>query len=307
MLWNLFKFEPKPYNEDFLHTEDGHHIYYRQFGNPQGIPVLSFHGGPGGKSRPKYAKLFNKKKYRFIQFDQRGCGLSVADDIWHNNTTDYLLDDAKKILEKLQIQKKIIVHGASWGSTMALLFAEKYPELVQKIIVSSVFLARKYDTDWVNYESERFYPDLWDEMRQNVNNNNVYDTYHRMLFSDDVKINEKAMIYLGSYEYMLGQLAPKFIPQTEINENIILSRRIGFKYDEDEYYIKDNQIIVNADKIKHIPTLIVHNRLDFCCPIKQAWDLHKALPKSRLIINADSGHSSPKLLKICKKEIEKEE
>lgn len=307
MLWNLFKFEPKPYNEDFSDTDDGHHIYYRQFGNPKGIPVLSFHGGPGGSSRPKYAKLFNKHKYRFIQFDQRGCGLSTAEEVWRNNTTDFLLDDAKNILDKLQIKQKIVVHGVSWGSTLALLFAEKYPDLVQKIVISSVFLAREYDTDWVNHDSERFYPDLWAIMRKKINNKNVYDTYHKMLFADDLQTNTEAMTYLGSYEYMLGQLNPQFRQQEELSEKELLSRRIAFKYDEDKYYIKENQIIVNTDRIKHIPALIVHNRLDFCCPCKQAWDLHQALPNSKLIINAGFGHSSPKLLKIVKDELKKEE
>lgn len=307
MFWNLFKFEPKPYAENFLQTKDGHQIYYRQFGNPKGVPVLSFHGGPGGSSRPKYAKLFNKHKYCFIQFDQRGCGCSTAEDIWRNNTTDFLLEDAKHILETLNIKEKIIVHGVSWGSTLALLFAEKYPELVQKIVVSSVFLARAYDTAWVQRESERFYPDLWHQMRLQIKGRDVYDTYHKMMFSHNNSEILQAMTYLGSYEFMLGKLDPQFTTPIEIDEQELTSQRIAFRYDENKYYIQDNQIIVNAEKIKHIPTLIVHNRLDFCCPLKQAWDLHLALPKSRLIIAAGFGHSTKKLLKICQKEIEKEE
>lgn len=304
MLWNIFRREQQPYIQGNFSTDDGHCIYYRAFGNAKGIPVLSFHGGPGGSSRPKYAKLFNKNKFNFIQFDQRGCGQSTAEDIWRNNTTEFLIEDAKQLLDELHISGKIIVHGVSWGSTLALLFAEKYPHLVQKIVVSSVFLAREYDICWVNKESERFYPDLWAQMRQKAGNDDVYHIYHNKLFSEDTQENIEAMTYLGSYEFMLGQLAPKFtLSDTPIDEQVLTAQRIAFRYEENKYYIKNNQIIENCDKIKNIPTLILHNRMDFCCPVKQAWDLHQALKKSKLIIAPAYGHSTKQLLKLAKKEI----
>lgn len=304
MLWNLFKFTPQPFNEGYMTTNDGHKIYYRQFGNKNGIPVLSFHGGPGGSSRPKYAKLFDRSKYRFIQFDQRGAGQSTADTAFRNNTTQYLLNDANDILQHLGIDEKVIVHGVSWGATLALLFAEKYPQKVQNIIVSSVFLAREYDMQWVNRESERFYPDLWNEMRKKVRRKDIYPAYRHLLFAKDLDQNAKALTYLGSYEYMLGQLNPHFNEITEVNEEDLRATRIAFYYEQNKYFIRENQIITQADKIKHIPTLIVHNRMDFCCPVKQAWDLHQALPLSKLVIASGYGHSNAKLLKIVRREIE---
>ena len=126
-MWNIFNIMPKPFDCGFMDTQDGHKIFYFQYGNPNGIPVLSFHGGPGGSSKPKYAKLFDLKKYRFIQFDQRGCGKSEFVELLENNNTQALILDAANLLKHLKIEQQVIAHGASWGSTMALLFAESYP------------------------------------------------------------------------------------------------------------------------------------------------------------------------------------
>lgn len=303
MWFNIFNRMPKPFNDGFLPSLNGHKVYYVQYGNPNGIPVLSFHGGPGGSSKPKYAKLFDLNKYRFIQFDQRGCGKSEFKQLLEYNTTSLLISDAKRLLEHLNIKEPIIVHGVSWGSTMALLFAEAYPEKVKKIVVSSVFLARPIDADWVRCDSERFYPDLWDEMRRHTKHRNVYDEYYRMLLSPRSKDNLVALSYLGSYEHKLGELNPHFIELNEIDESFLQMSRIYFHYDRNDFFIEANQILKNADKIRKIPTLILHNRMDFCCPVKQAWDLSKALPNSILTIIADYGHSTPKLLRAVKKQL----
>lgn len=301
MLWNLFQFMPKPFNEGFLPEQDGHKIYYVQYGNPNGIPVLSFHGGPGGCSRPKYAKLFDLKKYRFIQFDQRGCGLSEFENLLFANNTAHLINDAKRLLDFLNIHTQIIVHGCSWGSTMALLFAESYPKLVQKIVVHSVFLARLQDSAWIKRDSERFYPDLWLEMRQQVNTPNILPAYEQLLFSENEADNLKALSYWGSYEYQLGQLNPQFETLTETTPEILNGARIYLAYTKNNFFITDNQIPDNIAPIKNIPTLIVHNRMDFCCLVNQAWDLHQAMSNSHLIINPGYGHSTPQLLNVVKK------
>lgn len=304
-MWlNIFNREPKAFREGWLPASGGHEIYFREFGNPKGTPVLSFHGGPGGAVRSKYAKLFNLKKYHFIQFDQRGCGNSVSVNAFKDNETQNLLIDAKRLLDSIGIKRKVIVHGVSWGSTLALLFAERYPDKVSKIAISSVFLARAEDVKWVSHESERFYPDIWDELRIQHKSKNVYQNCYNLLFSNNKRDNLKALTYLGSYEHMLGQLAPKFIDRKELDENELKSARVAFHYEKNKYFLKPNQILENIDKIKHIPTLIVHNRLDFCCPVKQAWDLHKELPKSEIIINPGYEHSSAQLLKVFKQQLQ---
>lgn len=307
MLWNLFNRMPKPFAEGLLPKQDGHSIYYYQYGNPAGIPVLSFHGGPGGSSKPKYAKLFDLKKYRFIQFDQRGCGNSEYDDLFFRNETAYLIEDAMHLLAYLHIDTSIVVHGVSWGSTMALLFAEAHPQIVRQIVVSSVFLARSEDYGWVNKDSERFYPDLWDEMRNQYKNRDFFEEHKHLLFSDREEDYEKALTYWGCYEHKLGQLAPVFEPDADFDEKFLRSSRIAFYYDRNKFFLNDNQILRHIGKIAHIPTIIAHNRLDFCCTVKQAWELHKAMPKSVLKICADTGHSTPKLLREVKKMIRRAE
>lgn len=303
MWFNLFNRMPKPFNEGFLLPQNKHSVYYVQYGNPKGKPVLSFHGGPGGSSRPKYAKLFNLRKYRFIQFDQRGCGQSKFANLLAHNDTSATIGDAIRLLKHLKIDEPIIVHGVSWGATLALLFAEKYPQMVSKIVVSSVFLARSVDANWVRRDSERFYPDLWDEMRQHLKCDEVYKEHNKLLFSPLLKDNLTALSYLGSYEHKLGELQPNFTELTECDESLINMNRIYFHYDANNYFIAPNQILKNIAQIKHIPTLILHNRLDFCCPVQQAWELHKALPKSKITICPEIGHSTPNLLKEVKKQL----
>ncbi|MBR1600527.1 MAG: hypothetical protein IJ677_03005, partial [Alphaproteobacteria bacterium] len=139
--------------------------------------------------------------------------------------------------------------------------------------------------------------------RKHTKHREVYAGYHHLLFSPRIKDNLTALSYLGSYEYKLGQLNPQFTALTELGEDFLRASRIYFHYDRNGFFIEANQILKNAPKIKHIPTLILHNRMDFCCPVKQAWDLHKALPKSKLTILPESGHSTPKLLKEVKKQL----
>lgn len=302
-MFNLFM--PKPFDEGFLPPEDGHEIHYLQYGNPDGEPVLSFHGGPGGSSRPKYAKLFNRRKYRFIQFDQRGCGLSKFTDLLKNNTTQAALDDASRLLKYLCVKKPVIVHGVSWGSALALLYAEAHPRNVAKIAVSSVFLARGSGADWVKHGSELFYPDLWDEMRKVYGCNDFYDKFCGMLFSDNKENNLNALFFFGSYEHKLGQLNPQLTPASEVDEAFLRETRVYFHFDRNNYFVEQGQILKKAAAIKKIPALILHNRMDFCCPVKQAWDLHKALPASKLTIMPRYGHSTSDLLKEFKKQMKK--
>ena len=300
---NLFKRELKPFNEGFLSVSDGHKIAYYQYGNPKGKPVLYFHGGPGGSAKSKYAKLFDLKKYRIIAFDQRGCGNSEYQDLLEENTSYNTVTDAKNLLASLNIDEPVILYGCSFGTTLALLFAEKYPKQTASLILNAVFLARKYDYGWISEESIRFYPDLWEIMRDKVKQNDILPEYRKLLFSKRKSENLKALKYIGNYEYLLGQLDPKFPKLQQVEEKELNAARIYFYYEKNRYFIKENQILQNASKIKKIKCLILHNRLDFCCPVKQAWDLHKALPKSKHKIVADYGHVSPKLFSVTKEEI----
>lgn len=298
------KKEPKPYHVGWLSVGSGHSVYYQQFGNPEGDIVLSFHGGPGGCGKAKHASHYDLKKWRVIMFDQRGCGLSCYSDLLKDNTAPAAVQDGKALLDYLKIKGKITIAGGSYGAGLALLFAETYPTRVKRLILNSVFLMRKQDVQWVSHTSRLFYPDLIDEMRRQAGTDDIVSFYHRLIFSDKYKDLQQVQKYYAVYEKMLGRTKVSFDETPALTDAAIRFTRIYLHYEKNHFFVKENQLLQNIQKIKNIPTLIVHNRLDFCCPVEQAFDLHQALPKSKLVIVPDKGHSSPLLFNTLKKEME---
>ena len=293
-------FNNKVFDKGFLPPHEGHEIYYQQMGNPKGEVVLNFHGGPGGSCKASHGQYFNLKKQRVIMFDQRGCNRSKADDIIALNDTKRLLIDAKRILEHLNINEPIIVSGGSWGSTLALLFAERYPEITKSLYVSSIFLARREDMEWMLKDSALFYPDLLEEIRRQSEGENPYTHYAKLIFSEDLSSIQTAIKYMYNYERLMGRTNAKF-EDLRIDNETINSARISLYYAANRYFLEDNEILKNIDKIKDIPTTIIHNRLDMCCPIKGAWDLYRSLNHAEIEIIADLGHGGKKLKKAFRK------
>ncbi len=296
-------FMPKIFNQGYLPEKDGHQIFFMEAGNPEGKPVLLFHGGPGGSAKLHHAAVFNRKKYRIILFDQRGCGHSLPNgEIRHNTTLD-TLDDAIRLLDFLQISGKIIVRGGSWGSTLALLFAQKYPERVESLLLSQIFLADDKAMAWIEDISGWFYPDIMEDLQKNLRNGEaVAKAYNNMINSADLSAQVKAAAMYGNYERVLGQLKPVW-PQSEVTQKDVEATRIYLHYVTENFMLRPDQIMNAIDKIAHLPTLIVHNRLDMVCPLEGAWRLHKAMPNSKLVVVPEKGHSAPLLYKILNKEI----
>lgn len=293
-------FNNKIFDKGWLPEYEGHKIYYQQMGNPNGEIVLSFHGGPGGNCKPSHAQYFNLKKQRVIMFDQRGCGRSESEDIATLNDTKRLIKDAKRLLEHLQISEPIIISGGSWGSTLALLFAEKYPELTKKLALFSIFLARKEDRDWMLKNSGLFYPDLLEEIYRQSEGENPYTHYAKLAFSENLGSIQTAIKYMVQYEYLMGQTDASF-KEMRIDNKAITSARISLYYAANRYFLEENEILKNIDKIKDIPTLIIHNRLDMCCPLQGAWELYRSLNNAEIKIIADIGHGGSKLKKVAHK------
>lgn len=293
-------FNNKVFDKGFLPPHEGHEIYYQQMGNPKGEVVLNFHGGPGGSCKTSHGEYFNLKKQRVIMFDQRGCNRSKADDIIALNDTKRLLIDAKHLLEHLNINEPIIVSGGSWGSTLALLFAERYPEITKSLYVSSIFLARREDMEWMLKDSGLFYPDLLEEIRHQSEGENPYTHYGKLIFSEDLSSIQTAIKYMYNYERLMGKTDAKF-EDLRIDNATINSARIALYYAANRYFLEDDEILKNINKIKHIPTTIIHNRLDMCCPIKGAWDLYRSLDNANIEIIADLGHGGKKLKKAFRK------
>lgn len=306
MLQNLLsKFwpssDPEPFQTGFLPEKDGHLVFFQQFGSPSGSPLLAFHGGPGSFSKPKHARNFNLATRRIILFDQRGCGRSLPPSATDHNTTTDLVEDARRLLDFLNLPKADIC-GGSWGATLALLFAETYPERVNRLLLKQVFLARRRDVAWVAAESARFYPDIMQIMMSDVPEGKTLRQHYAALMSGGDRDQQILATRLyGSYEHMIGTTNPSFATEPPSEEHIN-AFRLYMHFDAMDYGLRDNQLLENSHLIAGIPVLIVHNRLDMICPPEQAWELYRALPHAKLVLVPDCGHGSALLDKTFARE-----
>jgi len=306
MRFNFFSSLPKCIEQRHIDTDDGHQVFYARYGNPDGKLVVYFHGGPGasGRIKPYHFNGFDMKKYQMLFINQRGCGISLPSGKIEGNNTANLLNDTKRIIEETGVKSKVILRGVSWGSALALLFAQKHPQIVEKLILTQVMLAREKDLDWTYNQSYLFYPDVLDKIKSYCKNGeNITDYYHNLLFNGSIVEIKKAMENYGAWEYILGSLSPEFPKLDEISERDIASLRIFAHYEKNKFFIKDNQILEDMYKIRNIPTLIVHNRLDFVCPLSGAYDLSKEFDDVKLSIVAEKGHVGELLYKTIPEEI----
>lgn len=303
MFFSFFSKDPIPNRTGYLPAEGGHEVFYQEFGNPKGDAILVFHGGPGSCSKAKHADLFDLKKYHVVLFDQRGCGKSKAVSRLENNRTSDLVSDARRILDVLQIEKAH-VYGGSWGATLALIFSQSHPHRIKSIMVSKTFLARKKDVEWISEGISRLYPDIMGRLLENVPSGTSMRKYYASQMRS-IKESDRisATQLYGSYERMIGELSPSFTDVTPTQEHME-AFSLYMHYDENDYGVEENQILLRAKELSFIPTLILHNRLDLVCPVDQSYQLHKEIGGSKLIIVPDTGHGSELLEKTTKKEIE---
>ena len=300
MFWQNW-FIPQPFNSGFLPEKDGHLVYFAEFGNKKGIPVIFFHGGPGGSCKAKYAKTVNLRKYRVIMMDQRGCGQSRPLGKTEHNTTQDLLDDVDRLLDHLNIREKVILRGASWGATLALLWAEKHPQRVEKLLLSQVFLANQDFHYWEFDGSGYIYPEFVSYMQEESNGKTI-DYYNSLIQSDNLQDQLTAANHYGWFERVCGSMNPAFGAFTELSEKELASQRIYMHYATNNFFLGDNDILNNINKINMIETTMVHNRLDLIAPLKGAWNVHCHLRNSQLIVVPDFGHVSKLLYRTINKE-----
>jgi len=303
MSWLSKWFLPKPYHQGFLPEKDGHEVFFAEFGNPKGKTVLVFHGGPGGGMSYRAAKLFDRKKYRIVMFDQRGCGKSLPLGCLEHNTTQDLIDDATRLLNYLKIDGKIIVRGGSWGATLALLWAIQNPDKVERLLLSQIFLADEDAQIWENDGAGWFYPEFLDEMKQTAQGVDLASYYNELMQSDDIKKQLIAANTYGFWEVVRSSLQPHWNGSGELSACELASQRVYINYAANGFWLAKDYILNNVNVISGIPTLIVHNRLDFVCPLKGAYRLHKALSGSELVVVPGKGHFGGILAKTIKKEI----
>lgn len=282
-----------------LDVGDGHKVWFEQWGNANAeIPVLVFHGGPGGEHKPKHKYNFDPEKHQVIGFDQRGGGNSLPYGETRHNTTDALISDAVKILEHLDISK-VHLSGGSWGSTLALLFAIKHPEKTESIMVNGIFTGTQEELDWIDKGLFRqHYPEVWERFAATVpeeyRENPADYHYEAMATGDETKIEaaSKALSDLESpiliFDWRGFDRTIKKDPDPENKDAFDpVPYKIYGHYFKNASFIKPGYIMKNASKIT-APLYIVQGRYDMCCPPVTAYKLHKAVPHSKLYITLSS-------------------
>lgn len=294
---NTFFPEIETFNSGFLKVSDLHTVYFEECGNPKGKPIVFLHGGPGGGCSPDHRRFYDPKYYRIILFDQRGCGKSTPFAELKENTTWDLVSDMEKIREHLKIDKWF-VFGGSWGSTLAIAYGITHPERCLGFVLRGIFLCRPWEIKWFYQEgASLIYPDLWEKYWNQIppeQRGDMVKAYYSQLTSNDHQLKLKAAQVWSTWEASTSKLIldNTFIDEYEDPEKALPFARIECHYFINNAFFKtDNYLLENIHKISHLPCTIVHGRYDVVCPAKNAWELHKAWPKSKLHFIADSGHS----------------
>lgn len=291
---NLYP-EIKPYARHELAVEEPHVLYVDESGIPDGLPVVFVHGGPGAGCDSLSRRFFNPNRYRIVTFDQRGSGRSTPYASLENNTTWHLVDDLERIREHLGIDKWVLF-GGSWGSTLALAYAQKHPERVLGLILRGIFLCRQQDFDWFYQEgASRMFPDYWQDyiapIPQEERGNLMQAFYKRLTGSDEIAQMHAAKAW-SCWEGRTATLRPNPQVVERFHERALAIARIECHYFVNHAFLEPDQLLRDMHKIAHLPGTIVHGRYDVICPLDNAWELHQNWPNSELQIIRDAGHAA---------------
>ncbi len=285
-----------PYTSEYLDVGDGHELYLEQSGVPGGLPVLFLHGGPGGGCDPIHRRFFDPERYRIILFDQRGAGKSRPHATLEQNTTQHLIEDIERIRQHLNIERWLIF-GGSWGSTLALAYAQTYPERVTELILRGVFLCREQDIRWF-YQTgaSRVFPDYWQDFVSPIPTEERHDlmaAYHQRLFGDDEIARMRAAEAWSKWEGRTSSLHPNpdYVEHFTQPRMALALARIECHYFTHHAFLEPDQLLKNAHLLADIPGTIVHGRYDMVCPIDQAYALQQAWPEAVLQVVSDAGHA----------------
>ena len=287
-----------PYEQGHMRVSDVHSIYYEQSGNPAGKPVVFVHGGPGGGTDPRQRRFFDPERYRIVLFDQRGCGKSTPHASLVDNTTWHLVADMEALREKLGIERWQ-VFGGSWGSTLALTYAEKYPERVTELVLRGIFLLRKWEIDWFYQEgASRIFPEAWQSYLEAIpvaERGDLLGAYHARLFGDDPAVALAAArawsIWEGSTSCLRSD--PELVKKMGGETFATAFARIECHYFKNNgFFEKETLLLDEAHKLANIPGVIVQGRYDVVCPAESAFDLKRAWPTADLVMVPDAGHAA---------------
>jgi proline iminopeptidase len=288
----------EPYDTGRLRVSDLHELYYEQVGNPQGRPVVYLHGGPGDGIHRKFRQFHDPDVYRVILFDQRGCGKSTPFAELEGNTTWELVKDIEKLRGHLGISDWQ-VYGGSWGSTLAIAYAETHPRRVTQLILRGIFLGTREECDWLYHAgASALFPDAWEQFTSHIpkdERSSLVDAYYRRLTSDDAETRLQAAIEWTRWETSVIFLVPRprVVADAIQGAHAEPLARVECHYFVNDCFLKtENQLIENIHRIRHIPAVIVQGRYDVVTPMKSAWALHRAWPEAGLKIVPTAGHAS---------------
>ncbi|WP_428241241.1 prolyl aminopeptidase [Gynuella sp.] len=288
--------EIRPYAEHRLMVQAPHNLYICESGSPEGIPVLIIHGGPGAGMSEHARRFFDPDVFRIIQYDQRGCGRSTPHACLDNNHLDALKSDIETLRQYLQIDQWLLF-GGSWGVTLALAYAQDYPDSVLGFMLRGAFLARTKDIDWLYKEgASRIFPEFWESFTDMVGGENgtpLIDAYYQLLSgTNELKRMGAAKSWTGWEGHCLT-LTPDPKTQTSFSDPSFAlgMASIGIHFMRHGCFLQENQILDNMDRIKHLPAIIIHGRYDMVCPLDNAYDLYRRWPEAELDVVREAGHS----------------
>ena len=287
----------EPFDSGFL-KKGKHEIYFEQCGNPKGKPAIFLHGGPGGGCGSLSRRFFNPKKYRIILFDQRGCGRSKPHTCLEDNTTWHLIEDIESIREKLNI-KKWLIFGGSWGSTLAIAYAQKHPKKVSEMILRGIFMLRQKELQWFyQYGASEMYPEAWQGFLKEIPENerdNLIEAYRKIFYGENKEKQLSAAKAWSKWEASCSFINHN---PNAVRESINAEFALAFALIENHYFVNkgfldnENQLLDNIDIIRDIPSIIIQGRYDVVCPPTTAYELYSRWPESQLVIAPFSGHSA---------------
>jgi len=288
----------EPYDSGHLTVGDEHEIYYELSGNPQGRPVVFLHGGPGGGTSPVQRRFFDPAAYKIILFDQRGCGRSRPFASLEANTTWHLLADIERLRRHLGIERWLLF-GGSWGSTLALLYAQHYRERVSGMILRGIFLMRQSELDWFyRYGTNAIFPEAWEDFVSVIpeaERDDLIAAFYRRLTGDDEEAKLAAARAWSRWESHCVTLVPdaRQLRQAEVSRFALAFARIESHYFHHRGFLeRDDQVLEGCPALRDVPTVIVQGRYDAICPPRSAYALKKALPDAALRVLPAAGHSA---------------
>ena len=285
-----------PYSSGYITLDHGHQMYWEQSGNPDGVPVVLVHGGPGAGTSPVQRRFFDPDHYRIILFDQRGAGRSSPHGSTEHNTLPLLVEDMEKLRLHLSVGKWHLF-GGSWGSTLSIAYAAACPQNCISMVLRGIFLLEQEEIDWWLYGIRNIFPEAWEQFAHYIpkaERHDLLEAYYKRLMGDDPETALEAAIHWGLYESACSSLIPNYqtITTEEQKAQVLALARLECHYFRNNKIAPEHSLLNHVDRFRAIPSVIIHGRYDVVCPLSTAYRLHQEWPEADYVVVPDGGHSA---------------